>query len=223
MFEISKLINHVIGGDRNRKLKVVAKLGFENDLFNGCRRLDNLVNTGECTEYLRNKLPEALGLDPELVSKAFKDTKRDLEERKQKILEQREKYERKTFLPHLWVEHSMDEPIDLLTVSKLGIEQWKLIELDEDIKEQSWEDQVATVQKAILKHQWSQISKDDMFGEITGYVYYQNYDDTFLFDVDGQLFEDNLVCMRLLKHNINLLNHSAKLGYKMAYGMRKAG
>ena len=81
MFEISKLINHVIGGDRNRKLKVVAKLGFENDLFNGCRRLDNLVNTGECSEYLRKKLPEAFGLDPELVNKAFKDTKRDLEER----------------------------------------------------------------------------------------------------------------------------------------------
>jgi len=62
-----------------------------------------------------------------------------------------------------------------------------------------------------------------MFGEITGYVYYQNYDDTFLFDVDGQIFEDNLVCMRSLKHNINLLNHSAKLGYKMGYGLRKAG
>ncbi len=63
MYEISRLINHVIGNDKNKEKEVVEKLGFRDDLYKGYSRLRGLILSGKCDAELRKRLPKALGID----------------------------------------------------------------------------------------------------------------------------------------------------------------
>jgi len=55
MYEISKLINQVISGNKGRKREIVLNLGYKN-LDKGYRRLYHLIETGECPEPKKKML-----------------------------------------------------------------------------------------------------------------------------------------------------------------------
>ena len=57
MYEISKLVNEVISQSKELKREVVLKLGYRN-LNKGYRRLNALLETGECPEFIKERLPQ---------------------------------------------------------------------------------------------------------------------------------------------------------------------
>ena len=73
MYAISKLINDVISSSNHCKRNIVLSLGYQN-INKGYRRLNNLIETGECPMSLKDMLPKALNVDEELVNTAFKLT-----------------------------------------------------------------------------------------------------------------------------------------------------
>jgi hypothetical protein len=109
MYEISKLINRVISGNKQPEREIVLKLGYKN-LDKGYRRLYRLIETGECPEPMRKMLPTALGVEPQVVEDAFKTTSQQIAEEVELARRRQEEYERRTFKPHLWIEHERKGP-----------------------------------------------------------------------------------------------------------------
>ncbi len=83
MYKISELILRYTSRSKEDKLNIVKKLGYKN-LNKGFRRLDTLIQTGQCPDSLRNKLPTALGLEPSVIQKAYEQTLNQLEEEEEK-------------------------------------------------------------------------------------------------------------------------------------------
>jgi hypothetical protein len=187
MYEISRLINQVIGEDRSRKRAVVRGLGFEDDLIEGYNRLENLFRTGRCNEKIRKKLPKTLNLMPKRVKEALEETARKVEKQKKISLRRREEYARRTFRPYLWINHISSKPKDKALVDHIGLEHWKMIDLPKDINEAGLNDQVERIHRIIIDHQRESSGYDDMFGRITDYIFCRSYDESYLFTVKGEL------------------------------------
>lgn len=187
MYEISRLINHAIGGDRDRKRDIVRGLGFENDVIEGYNRLENLFRTGRCNEKIGKRLPKTLNLMPKLIKEALDETARQLEKQKEISLQRREEYERNTFRPYLWINHTFSKPKDRSLVDYVGLEQWKVIDLPKDIIKMGLDDQVETIHRIIIDHQRETGGYDDMFGRITDYIFCRSYDESYLISAEGEL------------------------------------
>lgn len=187
MYEISRLINHVIGGERNRKRDLVRGLGFKDDLIEGYNRLEDLVRTGRCREKMRRRLPKTLNLLPKRVKEALEETQREIERRREISLRRREEYGRRTFRPYLWIDHIFSTPKDKALVDHVGLEQWKMIDLPVDIDEAGLDDLIERIQRIIVDHQHETGGYDDMFGRITDYIFCRSYDESYLFTVKGEL------------------------------------
>lgn len=187
MYEISRLINHAIGGDRDRKRDIVRGLGFENDVIEGYNGLENLFRTGRCNEKIGKRLPKTFNLMPKLIKETLDETARQLEKQKEISLQRREEYERNTFRPHLWINHTFSKPKDRSLVDYVGLEQWKVIDLPKDINKLGLDHQVETIHRIIVNHQRETGGYDDMFGRITDYIFCRSYDESYLFSVKGEL------------------------------------
>lgn len=187
MYEISRLINQVIGENRSRKRAVVKGLGFEDDLIEGYNRLENLFRTGTCNEKIRRKLPKTLNLMPKRVKEALEETAREVEKQKEISLRRREEYARRTFRPYLWINHLFSKPKDKALVDHIGLEHWKMIDLPKDIIEAGLNDQVERIHRIIIDHQRESGGYDDMFGRIIDYIFCRSYDESYLFTVKGEL------------------------------------
>ena len=187
MYEISRMINQVIGGERSRKRDIVRGLGFEDDLIEGYNRLEDLVRTGRCREKMRKRLPKTLNLLPKRVKEALEETGREIERRREISLRRREEYGRRTFRPYLWINHIFSTPKDKPLVDHVGLEHWKLIDLTKDANELSFDDQAKAIRRIIIIHQSETGGSDDMFGRITDYVYCRSWDESHLFNVEGEL------------------------------------
>lgn len=192
MYEISRLINKVISGDRERKRAVLRGLGFGDDLIEGYNRLENLFRTGRCDERIKKRLPKTLNLLPANVKDALEKTAREVETRSETSRRKREEYLRKTFRPYLWVNHVYSKPKDRVLVDHIGLEHWKVIDLSKHTSELAFDDQVKVISRMINDHQAETGGVDEMFGRITEYVYCRGWDESHLFDVKGELvLEDN--------------------------------
>ena len=81
-----------------------------------------------------------LGIDPSAIQEAFEATLAQQREEEEKA---REEYERKTFRPHIWIMHELENPPlgSICIVAFTGIEHWKVITLPEDIASLRWSEQ----------------------------------------------------------------------------------
>lgn len=190
MYPISKMLLQTISGSTENKLSIVKKLGFKN-LSKGLRRLDHLIHTGQCPESLRDKLPFALGLNPEVIERAFNDTliRQNKEEEDARI--RREEHDRTSFQPHIWIRHELENPPvgSICIVGFIGIEHWEVIQLPEDIMRNPWSQQFRLVREKIKKHQQREDVGRSIFGSVLGYLYRKTYDKGFLFSPDGTILE----------------------------------
>ncbi len=100
MYAISRLINDVISQSKEAKRNVVLKLGYKN-INKGYRRLNALIETGECPPFLKEKLPKALNLDKELIDQAFVLTAQEKAKEAELARQRREEYQRANFKPHV--------------------------------------------------------------------------------------------------------------------------
>jgi len=190
MYAISKLINEVISSSKERKREVILRLDYKN-LHKGYRRLNNLIETGECPMSLKDMLPKALNVDEELIDGAFKLTAQQKAKEAELDRKRTEEYERKSFVPHIWIENELEYPsgAKFWYVAFLGIDKFKVLPLPENINDMDWELQESLVKERILQHQKDCNSNDAIFGRVTGYTYRQTYDDSFLFSIDGKLLQ----------------------------------
>jgi len=188
MYPISALILRYTSRSKEEKLNIVKKLGGYKNLNKGLRRLEHLIQTGQCPDSLREKLPSVLGIDPSAIQEAFEATLAQQREEEEKA---REEYERKTFRPHIWVKHELENPPlgSICIVAFIGIEHWKVITLPEDIASLRWSEQCWTLREKIREHQSQEYVDRSMFGKVTGYLYRKTYDDSLLFSTDGTLLE----------------------------------
>jgi hypothetical protein len=193
MYEISKLINQTISGNKERKRDIVLKLGYKN-LDKACRRLHHLIETGECSEPIKKMLLTALGVEPQVVEEAFKATSKQIAEEEELARRSQEEYERRTFKPHLWIEHERKGPPvgTICIVAFVGIENFKVLNLPKNINELEWDEQVRLVQDRIGLHQKEEEIHDHIFGRVEGYLYRQCYDDSFLFSRNGEVLRCNI-------------------------------
>ena len=187
MYQISKLINQVISGNKQRKREIVLKLGYKN-LDKGYRRLYHLIETGECPEPIKKMLPTALVVEPQVVEDAFETTSQQIAEEVELARRRQEEYERRTFKPHLWIEHEREYPPPgtIWIVALSGLLSYKFRDLHENINEFEWDERVRLVQERIRRHQEEEGTYNRIFGKVDGYTYRQTYDDSFLFSKDGE-------------------------------------
>jgi hypothetical protein len=212
MYKISELVLRYTSRSKEDKLNIVKKLGYKN-LNKGFRRLDTLIQTGQCPDSLRKKLPTALGLDPLVIQKAHELTLNQLEEEEEKARKGREEYERRTFRPHIWVKHELENPPlgSICIVGFLGIHNWKVITLPEDIAGQQWSEQFKALREKIREHQSQENVDRSMFRKVIGYIYRKTYDKSFLFCTKGNLLE--VYSQKIRKPEVYL-----KVGNKKIHG-----
>jgi hypothetical protein len=190
MYKISELILRYTSRSKEDKLNIVKKLGYKN-LNKGFRRLDNLIQTGQCPDSLRKKLPTALGLEPSVIQEAYELTLNQLEEEEEKARRDRESYERRMFQPHLWIKHEREYPPvgSICQVALLGIHNFKVITLPEDILGLQWSEQCKTVREKIREHQSQEYVDTGLFRKVIEYIYRKTYDKSFLFSTNGNFLE----------------------------------
>lgn len=220
MYEISRLIKESISQSKELKRELVLQLGYRN-LNKGYRRLNALLEKGECPEFIKENLPKALNIDKELVAIAFQVTKKQKAKEVELARKRREEYERKHFKPHVWIEHERKYPsgASFWFVAFIGIDKFKMIALPENINEMDWEIQESKVKERILEHH-KHCSDDAIFGRVKGYTYCQTYDDSFLFSIDGKLARRRIEKVDKPEMFIEIGNRSIsdrlidKLGYR---------
>ena len=199
----------------------MLSLGYQN-INKGYRRLNNLIETGECPMSLKDMLPKALNLDEELVNTAFKLTAQQKAKEAELDRKRTEEYERKSFVPHIWIENELEYPsgAKFWYVAFLGIDKFKVLPLPENINEMDWKLQESLVKKRILQHQKGINGDDAIFGRVKGYTYCQTYDDSFLFSVDGKFLHRRTETVDKPELYIEVSNKSIsgglldKLGYR---------
>jgi len=186
MYQISKLINQVISGNKERTREIVLKSGYKN-LDKGYRRLYHLIETGKCPEPMRKMLPNALGVEAQGVEDAFKAASQQKAEEVELARKRHEEYERRTFKPHLWIERECEYPPPgtIWIVALSGLLPYKFGDLPENINELQWDAQVRLVQQSIRRHQEEEGTYNRIFGKVEGFTYRQTYDDSFLFSKNG--------------------------------------
>ena len=190
MYPISNLILQAINGSKENKLKIVKNLNFTN-LSKGLRRLDQLIYTGQCPGSMRDRLPIALGLNPEVIERAFKDTLIQQKEEEEESRIRREEQDRFSFRPHIWICHEFEKPPlgSICIVGLIGIEHWKIIQLPDDIERKPWSKQFKLVREKIRENQQSEDVGRGIFGKVFGYLYRKAYVKGFIFSPDGDLLE----------------------------------
>jgi hypothetical protein len=212
MYPISKLILQAIDGSKENKLRIVKKFGYKN-LSKGIRRIDRLINTGQCPESMMDKFPFALGVDPAVINRAFEDTTAQLRE-EEDYRSLRVEYEIRNFHPHILIKHELDKPPvgSICIVGFVGIEHWKVIQLPENIVSKPWSEQFKVVRGKIRHHQLGKDVDRSMFGRLLGYLYQRTYENSFLFSTDGSLVEIYSAKLNKLDIFISIGNQSVRRG-----------
>ncbi|NIP39648.1 MAG: hypothetical protein GWO07_15245 [Candidatus Dadabacteria bacterium] len=201
MYEIARLINHVIGGSENKKREIVEKLGFRNDLYKGYSRLRGLMQTGRCDAQIRQNLHEALGIDKRFVQEAFLKTDRKLEEQNKIHETQRDKMEEKRFRPYLWIQHEYDHIMSKSYTNSRHYKEIKVIELPDFISSLEWKEQLKIIRRYINMNQKNRADK--RFGNIRNYIYFKDVDESYLFDTYGGLIRTESSQQQYLQYAVS--------------------
>lgn len=201
MYEITRLIDHVINGKVTKKREVIEKLGYKDDIHRGYSRLEGLLQTGTCSTEIREELASALGIDKRFVEDAFNKTGEKLIRQQEIMRIQREELQEKRFSPYIWIEHEYDR---LMTGTNIDTERYeaiKKIELPDNISTLQWEGQIKIIKDFISINQKRNNSK--IFGNAICYIYFKNICDSFLFDTYGYLMNVLSTCEQDLKYAVN--------------------
>ncbi len=194
MYEITRLINHVICGSDSKKQEIVEKLGYKEDMYRGYSRLRGLMQTGKCDSEIKENLPRALGIDKKFVQEAFDKTDKKLDKQRDIHSSNRQKLERKRFRPYLWIEHEYDHIISKSYMNSSRYNDIKKVELPEFISSLKWEDQLKVIRRYINMNQ--KTHKHKRLGEIRNYIYFKDSDQSYLFDAYGGHITANNVVQR---------------------------
>jgi len=177
MLDILRTLDHFTGRYKNSRVEFLKGILW-----------------GEATtaraEMVSERFRKGLSKTINLIPKVLVPHKPELERNKllkNSLLNRREEIQRRSFIPHLWINHSLIKPHYKSLVDHMGLENWKVLSLPNLINKMSWDDQVIKIREIIKRHQKETGGYDDMFGNITDYIYCRSYDESYLFSIDGEL------------------------------------
>ena len=164
MNPLARQIQKSLESKYETKLTIVKRLGYKNQ-NKGLRRLEQFINTGECSELFKEKLAQVLELDSRIIQNASNNLKfrQSMDEESKRL---------RNFQPHLWIIHELEKPPlgCICIVGLLGLEYFKKILLPGDISIRSWSAQFKFVRDKIKEHQQKEVVDTKIFGDVSGYI-----------------------------------------------------
>ena len=178
MYPIGTLITGGLKTKGVQRKDLVRALGYSN--FNkGRRNLDACMDHGECSnEFLRKHLPLVLGLTPAQVEEAIHLTE---EKRRQEA----DQEARAQFQPHIYVEVKRTAPIFAIAFSGAGRNLY--IDLPPDLPSLPEEEQIERIRQLVRQHYLANNGKCRLVGDIRYYVLRRTYDESILFQPEGEI------------------------------------
>lgn len=190
MLDISRTLDHFKWRYKNSKVGYLKRLIWGENNLDFKIHKETKAKSESIHEGLR-RLPRRINLKPRVIV-TYKPIFKRSNLIKESLLNRREEIQRRSFIPHLWINHSLIKPRFKSLVDHMGLEQWKGLSLPNWITKMSWDDQVNKIREIIKSHQKETGGYDDMFGNITDYIYCRSYDENYLFSIEGELLiEDN--------------------------------
>ena len=178
MYPIGTLITEGLKTKGMKRKDLVRALGYTN--FNkGRRNLDACMGKGKCSnEFLRQHLPLVLGLTPAQVEEAIHLT----EEKKRQEADQEA---RAQFQPHIYVEVKRTARIFVLCFT--GATRNQYIDLPPDLPSLPEEEQIERIRQIVRQHYLTNEGKCRLVGDIRYYVLRRTYDESILFQPNGEI------------------------------------
>ncbi len=189
---LEKLVRRAFEAQPEQKRAFVESLGYQKP-DTGYKRLYRCLRSGEDHEKILERLPEVLGLDPEVYAMAWEATRNlgaiaqleaELERRRQ------EDEERLNFRPYLYVLASASRPTGSIVIYGMAnLGRHRYVPLPEGIRDESLEDQKQQVGEIIRAHFRECRGLCFGMGSIVGYCYRNSYDTYLEFDTDGNFVQ----------------------------------
>jgi hypothetical protein len=186
-YPIAQLILSVIGNNPEKRREVESKLGYRHEK-DARDNLSILMRDGVCVKRVGARLAGALGVAPEIVEQAMRDTDiQRLDECQEEELN-REAEARAAFRPHI-KPVTYRPPLGQITITAVTVgSAVNPIPLPENIASLSQAEQRNIVRWAITEHQkaWADRVAKSGLRRILGYEYARTYDDRVFLSPDGE-------------------------------------
>ncbi len=173
---ISRLIQERVSLLELTSAALVRRMGYRNET-KGLRRLRQILDgdLGPTTQEAVQRLPQGLGVAPEVVWRAVKATR-------QRIREDTEATERAAFKPFgvILTEKTIPRPIFVAVAT--GASKWKRIELTDPAGGATYREQALVVVQNRMTMFGGSLP---MFGRVTGFVVNYEYDLAVEYDTVG--------------------------------------
>lgn len=179
MKNIEQLIEFYLSHNNLHRKDLVVRMGYKN-ITKGLRRLDACIKLGECSEIFKNLLANALNITLTEIEQAIGLLRSEI--RKSEL-----KMEKSRFRPHIKITHAGNRPLNITAVAFFGIKQFKEIAVDENLSRKTLWEQIEIVQDLVKNHYAHANGTCPMFGVITGYRYFYQFDEWVAFSTDGSI------------------------------------
>jgi len=185
MYSIGNLIRNTIFEKGVKRVDIVKALGYAN-LNKGLRYLNNCIQgEGKCSKEFVTKVLEYLKVEQYIIDEAIQKTKDKLKAEEDERKHEREGYEIANFVPHIYIKSESTRPNSISIVAFVGVQHFKCIECPKGIQNIPIRRQLNKVSEIIIDH-YNENNGNSMFGKITGFVYYNTYDNGIEFSIDGK-------------------------------------
>jgi hypothetical protein len=181
MMNINELINTYLADNKENKIDLVKKMGYKN-IAKGLRRLESCLTQARVNNNFLNQLAHVTALDIKVIEEALSITQNEIRQKEIENL-------KINFKPHIKINHELKRPTNITAVAFIGEKQFKEIPFPKSITKDSLWNQIEEVRKMIHQHQITTEGKCSLFGRITGYLYFYQFDEWIEFSTDGQIME----------------------------------
>jgi hypothetical protein len=186
-YPISKFIKAVIAQSELRGAEFMHTLGYRN-AASGFRALDQWLDTGAGHPDVLKRLVNAFGVSVESINQAIQETNERFEVESARALAAWETRERARFSPYIHVEVFNTRPTNAITVLALTGGAVRLIRLHVSYAVVS-EDTLSRVQEIVREHYTRNEGKIMFFGEVSGYRFVPDWNQSWRLSVDGTILE----------------------------------
>lgn len=183
-YPTSILICDILNNSGLKPAAFIRAIGYRN-VNGGFRALDEWLQTGCGDPTFLRRLVTAYGRPDEIRDMLIKTA--EVKEHEAVLAAQEKKrHERLHFRPYVFVESSLRTPSSITIAGLLGC-RMKFIRLPDYCLEMRDEDQLTAVQDIVRRHYQENHGQCPLFGDITGYHFVNNYDESIRLAAHGSV------------------------------------
>ncbi|MHC1738069.1 MAG: hypothetical protein AB9882_08685 [Ignavibacteriaceae bacterium] len=190
MKAVTNFVSSVMEEKGLTKKDLVRLMGYKNKEKGECRLTLFLRDKYNNPDFIANVL-NALGVDNRTSELAIQATNSDNELEYENYLLKAELIFQEKFCPFIVRETESERPSSI-TMAALTGGMHKYIPLAKNFKLLAYEDQLKKVSEIIIKDYKKNEGMAGFFGKITGYSYFEQFNNTVLFDVSGNILKENI-------------------------------